>query len=186
MSSFKFCPKCGNVLVLKKPEGHDKEELVCESCGFIFWQNSKPTASALIVDQNNRLLLVKRAIEPHKGKWDIPGGFLELGEHPEDGVKREMKEELGIDIAINKFIGVVMDRYGDNDNAWTLNIFYEAHIASGVPTPASDVSEFKWFSIEYLPDKMAFVNNEKGIDIWLKEKDFTPKYTKESKTGNYL
>lgn len=180
MSSLKFCPKCGNTFVFKKPEGNDKKELICESCGFIFWQNSKPTASALIVDQD-KLLLVKRAI-PHKGMWDIPGGFLELGEHPEDGVKREMKEELGINIIINKFIGIVMDRYGDNDNIWTLNIFYEARIANGVPTPASDVCEYKWFSVEDLPDKMAFVNNEKGM--WLKEKGFESRYNKEIKINN--
>lgn len=178
MSPFKFCPKCSNVFVSKKPDGHDSEELMCESCGFVFWQNSKPTASALIIDKDKKLLLVKRAIEPHKGMWDVPGGFLELGEHPEDGVKREMKEELGIDIIVNKFIGIIMDRYGDNDNVWTLNIFYEARIASGVPTPASDVCGYKWFSVEELPEKMAFVNNEKGIDMWLELNGYKKRYQK--------
>lgn len=179
---YHFCPRCGRELFLTELPGHNKKELQCRNCKFIFWQNSKPTASALIVDLSNgqpdKLLLAKRAIEPHKGMWDIPGGFLELGEHPEDGLKREILEELGVDIEIRRFIGIIMDRYGDKENAWTLNIFYETVIKSGVIKPADDVSKCEWFIINKLPGKMAFRNNEEGIDLWLELNGHQKRYHK--------
>lgn len=69
------------------------------SCGYEFWQNSKPAVSALIEKtdkEGSHPLLARRAIEPHKGMWGIPGGYLDNGERPEDGLRREIQEELGI------------------------------------------------------------------------------------------
>ncbi|MBI2459398.1 MAG: NUDIX domain-containing protein [Parcubacteria group bacterium] len=60
-------------------------------------QNSKPTSSALIL-HGNKILLGKRKINPAKGAWDVPGGFLELGEHQEAGLKREIREKLGVGV----------------------------------------------------------------------------------------
>lgn len=164
---FKFCPKCGGKLrkkVLQKEDG--KQQLVCPKCRFVFYQNSKPTASALIV-KNNKVLLARRADPPFKNKWDLPGGFLEENESPETGLLREIKEELGVKIKIGKLVGIFMDRYGKNGD-WTLNIYYEAKIISGVLRPASDVAELKWFSKNNLP-KLAFKNQEKLMKTWLKK-----------------
>ena len=67
----------------------------CESCKKIHYENPKPTAT-LICIYRGKLLLVKRAIEPGKGKWGLPGGFIELGETPNDGAIRELKEETNL------------------------------------------------------------------------------------------
>jgi ADP-ribose pyrophosphatase YjhB (NUDIX family) len=165
---FSFCPKCAGKLVKKilYKEGN-KKRLVCSKCSFIFYQNSKPTASAIIV-KNNKVLLARRAVAPFKNKWDSPGGFLEEGEAPEAGTLREIKEELGVKIKITRLIGIYMDTYG-NTGEQTLNIYYEAKITKGTLRPASDVKELKWFSKNKLP-KLAFKNQNKIIKIWRKMK----------------
>jgi ADP-ribose pyrophosphatase YjhB (NUDIX family) len=163
--SYKFCPKCGQRLVKKKLS--DKiPRLVCSGCKFVFYQNSAPTASAIIV-RGNKVLLGKRAIKPRKGYWDVPGGFLENGEHPLDGVKREIKEELGVEIEILKQLGIFMDKY----NSWefTLNIYYLAKIKKGRPKAASDIKEIRWFTADELPKKMAFKNNREALKAWLRK-----------------
>lgn len=160
---YAFCPKCGGKLKIGLE--HNKKRLICTKCGFVLYRNSKPTASA-IISKNGKILLGKRAIEPYKNLWDVPGGFLEYGESPEAGLKREIKEELGVKIKIKRLVGIFMDRYG-KDGDWTLNIYYEAEIASGVLRPDDDVSELKWFDKNKI-SPLAFKNGEKAIKTWLK------------------
>lgn len=162
--SFKFCPKCGVSLEIKQMEGLGR--LYCPSCKYVFYQNPKPTASAVIVDQD-RVMLVKRAIEPQKGCWDLPGGFLEEDEHPEQALKREIKEELSISIEIKDFLGIFMDRYGyDQSGSYTLNIYYLARINAGEPKPASDIDQWGWFKRSEIPSNIAFTNNKEALQAW--------------------
>jgi len=65
-----------------------------------------------LVVKGGRLLLVKRGVEPYEGCWDIPGGFLEAGEHPEDGAVREVQEETGLKVRLRGFFGAYIDTYG--------------------------------------------------------------------------
>jgi 8-oxo-dGTP pyrophosphatase MutT (NUDIX family) len=113
---------------------HGKVE--CPACGFRNYASSKPTASAVCVDDEGRVLLSKRAIPPDEGRWDLPGGFLEEGEHPLDGVRRELREEAGVEIEPLELLGIWMDRYGgDGSAAATLNLYWTARIVSGEPWP---------------------------------------------------
>jgi len=166
--NFKYCPRCAHRLIKKNHEG--AQRLFCSSCDFVFFQNSKPTAAALITDNQERILLVKRKIDPFKNYWDLPGGFLELAEEPKKGLAREMKEELGIEIKISSFFDIIIDGYHDNGiKIATLNIYYLAKISSGKPKPDSDISAFKWFAKKDIPfDKLAFSCNGKVLKKWLK------------------
>jgi ADP-ribose pyrophosphatase YjhB (NUDIX family) len=162
--AFKFCPKCGACFESRELEG--LQRLVCSGCGFIFYQNPKPTASAVVTDKD-KILLVKRAIQPQKDCWDFPGGFLEEGEHPEQALRREMKEELGISIEITDFLGIYMDKYGyGKEGGHTLNIYYLAHITGGEPKPASDIDGWGWFEAQDIPSNMAFANNILALEAW--------------------
>jgi ADP-ribose pyrophosphatase YjhB (NUDIX family) len=131
-----------------------QEQLVCVRCEFIFYQNSKPTSSVLVVERG-RVLLAKRGIEPYLGWWDIPGGFLENGEHPEAGAVREVAEETGLQIKLTELLGIYIDTYG-RSGEYTLNLCYTADLVSGRPNPASDVTELRWFDLDALPDQVAF------------------------------
>jgi 8-oxo-dGTP diphosphatase len=108
-------------------------------------------------------------VEPYKGKWDTPGGFLEEGEHPLDGLKRELHEETGVEIEPLDFLGVWIDRYGSDSTAQaTLNLYWTARIVSGEPEPADDVSELAWFAPDELPppEEVAFENVPKVLAAW--------------------
>jgi ADP-ribose pyrophosphatase YjhB (NUDIX family) len=98
------------------------------------------------------VLLARRAYEPDAGLWDTPGGFLEEGEDPLAGLRRELLEETGLTVEIGDFVGMFTDRYGDGPGATAvLNLVWEATIASGEPRAADDVSELQWFARDALP-----------------------------------
>jgi 8-oxo-dGTP diphosphatase len=131
----------------------------CESCGFRAWATSKPTACAVVVDDAGRVLLARRAGPVFQGYWDLPGGFLDEGEHPFDGLRRELREETALEVEPEEFIGVWIDRYGDDEDAHaTLNLYWTARVLGGEPQAADDVSELAWFAPDELPppEQLAF------------------------------
>jgi 8-oxo-dGTP diphosphatase len=164
---YRFCPRCGGLLEQQHPHGLSDEpaQPTCASCGFIFWQNSKPCAGVLVVDQG-RLLLVRRGFEPFKGWWDVPGGFLTEGEHPEAGAVRELKEETGLSIRLTGLVGIFMDVYETSGDA-TLNVFYAGEVAGGEAAAGSDATDMRWFAIDELPEHIAFACNRQAINVWL-------------------
>jgi ADP-ribose pyrophosphatase YjhB (NUDIX family) len=161
--SYRFCPRCGHELTLRSQPHGTSPQLVCPACGFVFYRNSKPCAGALVV-RDSRVLLARRALPPARGAWDIPGGFLELGEDPQHGVLRELREETGLEIRILDLLGIYIDRYGEDD--WTLNIYYLADAPNGTPRPADDVADLAWFSPDEIPDQMAFAHERQVLDDW--------------------
>ena len=165
LEGWTFCPRCGAELA------GDAARLECPNCGFVVYASSKPTAGALCV-QDGRLLLARRKAEPFRGRWDIPGGFLEEGEAPLDGLRRELKEETGLDVEPERFLGVWMDRYGGDSTAEaTLNMYWTARIVGGDQQPADDVSELRWFDRDRLPgaDELAFENVPLVLAAWRDE-----------------
>jgi len=102
---FHFCPVCGGELrslVLKETE---PARLVCGSCEFVFYQDPK-VAACSIVEQDHRIVLLQRSINPQKGKWVIPGGFVDRGEEVIKAALRETEEECGIKTRIKHLLGV--------------------------------------------------------------------------------
>lgn len=158
---YTFCPKCAQKLKQMKEYA---PHLQCANCKFIFYQSSKPTATVILQNNKGEVLLTRRSIEPFKGYWDLPGGFCELNEHPELTAKREMKEELGVDVELTGFIGIYTDQYPDQgDMEHTLNIIYSGKIIQGELHPADDVDACQWFSLEQLPVNIAFKNGRQAL-----------------------
>lgn len=164
MTHFRFCPQCGHPLS-PNPSRAEAHQQDCPGCGRSHYQNSRPTASALIV-QDGRLLLGRRAVEPYLGMWDVPGGFLSPLEHPEEGVVREIQEETGLVVRPRELLGIFPDTYGGSDaGIYTLNLYYLVDIVSGEPHPADDVAELRWFTPDVLPP-MAFPHQEQVLAHW--------------------
>src|SRR3954454_20950344 len=117
-----FCSSCGAPLPEEPPT-------TCPACGAQHWRNPKPCGGALLV-RDGRLLLLRRAIEPWLGRWDIPGGFCEFDEHPMATAAREAREETGFDVEVTGFLGLWLDRYPDPSDVeypqTTLNAYYHA------------------------------------------------------------
>jgi ADP-ribose pyrophosphatase YjhB (NUDIX family) len=163
LDSWRFCPRCGGALAVSQGRGS------CAACGFVVYAHSDPTACALCVDDEGRLLLVRRARDPDKGKWDLPGGFLGEGEHPLEALRRELREETGLEIEPQEFVGVFVDRYGEGEEApATLNLYWTARVVGGRPRAADDVCELRWFEPEALPaaEEIAFRNVALAIQAW--------------------
>lgn len=145
--AWRHCPVCG--ARVEPQDGGAKVE--CGACGYVQYAHSSVTACALVLDEQGRLLLARRADEPFAGKWDLPGGFVGEGEHPVDAIRRELGEETGLAVEPGRFVGAWMDRYGDDGGGeHTLNLYWTAS-AAGEPYAADDVSEVAWFDPDDLP-----------------------------------
>lgn len=164
VKKYSFCPYCAGEVVSQYVERGGKKREVCTSCGWVFYRNSKPCVGALVID-GGKVLLVRRTREPFKGYWDIPGGFLEAGEHPEEGVVREVREETGLEVKPTEILGIFMDKYGLTGED-TLNIHYIAEVVGGKAHAGSDAAELKWFDKRNLPRKIAFRNGREALRAW--------------------
>lgn len=157
LHGWKYCPRCATELTWR--DGHAE----CPACGSTYYANASPTASALIVDEEGRLLLARRAHEPYLGMWDTVGGFLEETELPETGLCREVAEETGLEIDLGEYAGTYIDRYGDDDGAvTTFNVVFEARVTGGEAAPADDVAELHWFMLDALPPAGEFAFHDVG------------------------
>ncbi|MBA2476254.1 MAG: NUDIX hydrolase [Actinobacteria bacterium] len=166
LAGWTFCPRCKTELT------GDPSRLECPACGFVTYAGSEVSANALCVDDAGRVLLGRRARAPEAGLWDLPGGFLEEGEHPLDGLRRELREETGLDADPLRFFGVWMDRYGEGEDApCTLNLVWTARLAAGEPRAADDVSELRWFGAGELPapEECAFTTTAGVLLRWRDE-----------------
>jgi ADP-ribose pyrophosphatase YjhB (NUDIX family) len=168
LDGWRFCPRCSAEL---RPE---PGSAACPACGSAYYANSEPTACALCVDGDGRILLARRAHPPFAGYWDLPGGFLEEGEHPIDALRRELREETGLDVEPDRFLGAWVDWYTDGSReraTATLNLYWTARVLDGRLEAADDVSELRWFAPDELPpsDALAFTNVALVLDAWRNE-----------------
>jgi ADP-ribose pyrophosphatase YjhB (NUDIX family) len=166
LDGWRFCPRCGAAI---DAAGSRVE---CSSCGFVAYANPAPTACALCVDERGRLLLARRAHPPYEGRWDTPGGFVEEDEHPLDALRRELREETGLEVEPGRFLGVWMDQYSEDETGpWTLNLYWLARVLGGEPQAADDVSELRWFGPDELPsgEEVAFRNVVNVLRAWRDE-----------------
>jgi NAD+ diphosphatase len=163
LHGWRTCPRCASALE------SDGARAACARCGSVFYAHSAPCACALVEDADGRVLLARRAVEPDRGKWDLPGGFLEEGEAPVDGLRRELLEETGLEGEPGRFVGAWMDTYGDGPDAVaTLNLYYEVHVGGAQPAAADDVAELAWFDRNELPhrDQLAFTSVADALVAW--------------------
>jgi ADP-ribose pyrophosphatase YjhB (NUDIX family) len=163
LHGWRTCPRCAG------PLDNDGRRAACPSCGSTYYANSAPCVSVLVEDDTGRLLLARRGVEPYHGMWDAVGGFLDEGEHPLDGLRREALEETGLAVEPREFLGAWMDGYGDApEAAATLNLYWTAHVASGTPVAADDVAELHWFAADELPaaGELAFTTLADALAAW--------------------
>lgn len=158
---YKYCPECGSELSDKKIEGRKRK--YCGKCGWINYLNPVP-ATASLLREKDKVLLVRRGIEPCRGKLALPGGYIELGESPETAALRELKEETGIEGEIEKLIGVYPQEsphYGT-----VLVVGYLIRRIGGKLSPGSDVTSAEFTHPEV--DSIAFESQR----LMLKEEGF--------------
>ncbi len=165
----RFCPRCGHQLEEKTIHGRKRK--YCPACGFVFFRDPKVGAS-VVVEHEGKILLVKRGILPFKGKWCLPGGFVEFDEGPEEAAIRECKEETNLEVQIEKLLGVYP--YLNDIRGPGILIAYKVKIIGDVNDlkAGDDAASARFFAPDELPsmEKIAFRTNREIIAEWLKEK----------------
>jgi ADP-ribose pyrophosphatase YjhB (NUDIX family) len=103
---FRFCPVCGAHLEARLLKAGDPERLVCPSCRFVLYLDPKVAVGTIVGGAGDRVLLLRRAIEPGYGKWVFPGGYVDRGEIVEQAALREAREECGLEVRLTGLIGM--------------------------------------------------------------------------------
>ena len=165
MGYLEFCSNCGEKNKFGRMDGN--ERFYCSGCGAIHYENPKPTAT-LICPRNDEILLVKRAVEPGRGLWGLPGGFLENGETLEKGAQRELMEETKLKGEVKETLGTCShfnSIFGD-----ILLIGLVVHITDWSTLEAGDdAAEAELFNRQDMP-KLAFPCYEKIVDLYRQQK----------------
>ena len=158
---YRLCPRCGSELRHRTIDGH--ERLVCSAagCDFVYYHNPVPAAGIIVVEEGE-VLLVKRAHPPRIGWWCIPAGFMEWHEHPSETAVRELAEETGLEIEIKSIFDVYSGE--DDPRANAILVLYLGRVVGGSMRPDDDASEVKFFPLDKLPDKIAFVAHVRALE----------------------
>lgn len=154
---FVYCPRCG--AKVNHEEKFGKIRPVCPSCNFIYFQDPK-VASAVLIEKENLVLLVRRVHEPFRGLWTLPAGFVNGGEDPAEAAARECLEETGLIVKIKNVYDVIAGR--EHERGADFVIVYSAEIISGEMKPDDDADAVEWFDKNNLP-QLAFKATQKVL-----------------------
>ncbi|NWG16282.1 MAG: NUDIX hydrolase [Chloroflexi bacterium] len=155
-----FCPLCGARLEQRRRDGALRP--VCPACGHTVYFDPK-VAVVVLVMQADRVLLVKRANEPKKGFWTLPGGFVDAGEDPRAAASREVEEETALLVQINRLLDVF--HTPDDGGLADIVIAYDAGVTGGAALAADDAEAVAWFGRDDLPP-LAFLPTERLVHAW--------------------
>ena len=161
---FRYCPFCAGPIA---------EELrfnalrpACSACGFVQFDDPKVAVIALIL-HGGRVLLVQRAVDPAKGKWSLPGGYMDAGEMPKEALQRELDEEIGLPVHINALLDIfpMLDEEGARIG---IVLAFQAVPANSaeIPFVADDVQAAAWYRPEEIPEDVAFESTLSLLQGW--------------------
>ena len=153
LAEARFCPRCGQPADVAFPRS-----IACSHCGYSAYFNPKPVAGAIPVDDEDRVILLRRGFDPGRGRWTFPGGFVDLGESVEEAAHRETDEELGIAIELGRLVGV----YSRADERVVLIVFLAR--ALGEPHTTPEAIEVRAFARAQIPwDELAFWSTDQAL-----------------------
>ena len=141
-----YCPRCGTAVTLAERFGRRRE--VCPHCGWIHFLDPK-VAAAILIEQNGRVLLVRRINEPFRGMWTLPAGFVDSGEDPARAAERECLEETGLTVRAIAVLDVIAGR--EHPRGADFVIVYRGEVLSGDLQAADDADRAEWFTRDELP-----------------------------------
>jgi len=152
---FQYCPVCGKKLEINYREGRNRKS--CSSCGFVDYENPLPCVSIIGI-KGDKIVLIKRGIQPSKGTWAPPSGFMEAGEKPEDTALRELYEETSLKGEIINLLGV----YSQNTKIYgnLVIIIFLVRITAGNIKAGDDAMDAKFFDFNGIPQMKHYFYKE--------------------------
>lgn len=161
-TDFKYCPLCATPLVEKQVFSAARKVCPNESCGFILFLEPK-LVTVVLVEHDDKILLGRRNMNPGKGLWSFPGGYVDRYEKVEAAALREVKEETNLDVELLDLVGV----YSESGNPVVLMVFRAAVVGdiSAMAEQPEEVSELCFFSPDELPE-LAFPSEDTILKDW--------------------
>lgn len=156
-SPVKYCPNCGRI-VERRMIG-DRQRIACSRCSFVHWNNPKPVTITLI-PSGKGIVMVRRKNNPAAGSWALPGGYIEAHESPEQGAIREVYEETGLTVQIDKLFGAFVPPSGANE----IILIYLAKPVCESPIAGDDADDARVFTQDKLPAPIVFKLHQFVID----------------------
>jgi 8-oxo-dGTP diphosphatase len=158
-SEIKFCPRCGTPVI--REERFGKTHPVCPQCEWIHFEDPK-VAAAVLVEQDGRVLLVRRVNEPYRGLWTLPAGFIDAGEDPARAAERECLEETSLTIRVRRVLDVIAGK--EHERGADFVVAYLGEVVSGSLSPGDDADAVEWFARDGLPP-LAFEATQKILAL---------------------
>lgn len=165
----KHCRVCGNAVVYRLPDdGDTRQRAVCPSCQTVHYDNPLNVVGTVPVwgDDGSQVLLCKRNIEPRRGKWTLPAGFMELGETTAQGAARETVEEAGAQFEMQALFAVMnVVRVGQ------VHLFYRAKLLATDFDPGHETMEARLFSEADIPwEEIAFKTVKETLEHYFADR----------------
>ena len=161
--TFRFCPRCGGPLERRRLKVTEPERLVCARCTFVFYLDPKIAVGTIIRSPAERIVLVRRAIDPGYGKWVFPGGYVDRGEALTAAAVREAREECGLDVRLDGLVNI----YSYAGRAPVI-VVYAATAVGGTLCVDDESLESAEFDRASLPwDDLAFRSTQDGLRDYL-------------------
>ena len=163
MSHLEYCSNCGEKNSFGFMEGQNR--FYCNCCKKIHYENPKPTATLICMNEN-KLLLVRRGVEPAKGEWGLPGGFMELNETLEQAALRELKEETNLEGRVNRILGTCSHYGSIFGDILLIGMVIDLSYDVSSMMAGDDVSELQFFNVNDLPN-LAFECHKKIVSYYI-------------------
>ena len=154
---FAYCPRCATPM--QTAPVIDKPRRVCSGCGYVYFTDPKVGVGVAVVE-SGRLLLVRRAIKPERGKWSLPAGYLDHGEDPREAAARETMEETGLVVAVDELLDVIFNPPGHGGAS--IFILYRAQQTGGTLQAGDDADAADFFPFDALPE-LAFASTRAAV-----------------------
>jgi ADP-ribose pyrophosphatase YjhB (NUDIX family) len=164
LDGVRFCPRCASPARVRYPRS-----LACPACGYGAYYNPKPVACAIPADAEGRVWLLRRGFAPGEGRWTFPGGFVDLGESVEDAARREVAEELRMEVELGELVGV----YSRADDPVVL-VVYAARALGDAETTAEAVEVRAFAPMDVPWDRLAFWSTERALRDFLARANVAP------------
>jgi ADP-ribose pyrophosphatase YjhB (NUDIX family) len=154
LEDVRYCPRCAHEATVKFPRS-----ITCPNCGYGAFYNPKPVACAITANPQDEIILARRGFEPNRGRWSMPGGFVDLGESVEQAAMRETKEEICVDVELTRLVGVY-----SRETDRVMLVVYEGLITD-TPQTTDEAPTIEAFAETELPwDRMAFWSTTQALE----------------------